>query len=150
MSRVNSVAFAPEGRMLAAASPDGIFLWKLANLSMTSETLATDFRAAPDHTARPRARPTARAGPSNRSSPEDASYWLWDCLIILVVLFSVALLLQRNFLMHQASEECLSLLRSWLDRDGIGLLECRMFLIPGVYRLTVEDQQGVQRRGCAR
>ena len=46
--------------------------------------------------------------------------------------------------MRRARNAC-SLIASWLERDGIGLLECRMFLFPGVYRLTVEDQQGVQR-----
>ena len=81
MSRVRSVAFAPDGRMLAAASREGVFFWDLANLSVTSEALAIGSTAESDRGDGKVARRTVRAGPSNRSTPGDQVLWIWDCLM---------------------------------------------------------------------
>jgi hypothetical protein len=150
MRRVCSVTFAPNGRMLAAASREGVFLWDLAIPSQMRETIAVGPSGARRDGRQTDSRRSEKANKSNDwTRIDDFVSLLMIGMILVTVLLVIAIEIWACLLLYKARPECLSLIKCWVERDGMSLLDCHMFLISNVYRLSVEDPHGIERRGWA-
>jgi hypothetical protein len=76
-------------------------------------------------------------------------FWYFVGVGLFAATLMFLMFVQASFSLYSARDEVRSLLKSWVERDGICFLGCRMFLIPVVYHLSVEDQRGIKRRGWA-
>jgi WD40 repeat protein len=151
MSRVRGVAFAPDGRAVVAATREGVFLWELPSPPL--EGKATSGAAASEPgSGNSGSSPQAASGkPSKRSTNHAAD-------IFLLVMAGASFLLVASLLMrlrraavlsYRAREQCQWLLESWLEREGLSLIRCRMIVLPLAYVITVEDSRGHEYKGWA-
>jgi WD40 repeat protein len=160
MGRVRSVAFAPDGHAIVAATREGVFLWDLVIPSLEDKALSlsggSEQEAGNGHVAQAQLPTTPQQ--ANRSTP------LAENLLLLAItpMFAVCLLIafvwwwkgwKALCLVYQAREQCQWLLESWLERDGITLIHSKMIVIPLYlrlfYRVRVEDGRGRQFQGWA-
>jgi WD domain, G-beta repeat len=148
MSRVCSVAFAPNGRTLAAASREGVFLWDFAIPAPKGETIAASPSGARRDGRQTDPRQAGRAKKSNRwTRTDEFVFWLMISMMLLAVPLMIVLELRAFLLLYKARPECVSLIKCWVEQDGMSLLHCRMFLNPLVYRVSVENRRGIECRG---
>jgi hypothetical protein len=76
-------------------------------------------------------------------------FWFVVGVALFVAALMVLMVVQASFSLYSARDEVRSLLKSWVEGDGMSFLGCRMLLIPVVYHLRVEDQRGIERQGWA-
>ena len=76
-------------------------------------------------------------------------FWFFVGVTLFAVALMVLMVVQASFSLYGARDEVRSLLKSWVEGDGMSYLGCRMLLIPVVYHLRVEDQRGLERQGWA-
>ncbi len=137
MSRVHALAFTPDGRTLAGATRDGVFLW--------------DIVSSLEHRLKIDASRLANGRRSNVliGSLEDLVWLLITVLSFVAVPLIFVLGVRAALLIFEAQEDCQSFLQNRVRRDGLSLRWVRMFLIPVIYRVIVEDQSGLQHQGWA-
>ena len=155
MGRVRSVAFAPDGHAIVAATGEGVFLWDLLipspersgisgeSVSVSGNGQLADVRRP--STAKESKRPTT---PAEKTLMLAITAMYAVCALILFVWWWKALRL-----VYRAREQCRWLLESWLERDGMSLIHSQMIVIPLYhrlfYRVRVEDRRGRQFQGWA-
>jgi hypothetical protein len=150
ISRVRSMAFAPDGRALAAACREGVFVWDLPIPSPERPTISAGPTGARSRAHDSDYLGTGTGKKSSRSTlGEDGLPWLVVIGASYLGVLFLACGWWRCSLAYRARKECRSLLKSWVEGDGMRLFQGQVCLIPFIYRLTVEDQPGVERRGWA-
>jgi hypothetical protein len=148
MTRVSAVAFAPDGRTLAAASPQGVFFWKMSGDFREMAAAARSLVDDPEQSRLGGAGGLKKPYRSILQSEETLWLVLVGVTFLLVpgVTFKT---LSVSLAVYDARAECGAFLRSWVEAEGLRLRECRELLIPAFYRLSVEDLCGMEYGGYA-
>jgi hypothetical protein len=95
-------------------------------------------------------RKPAPAKPRQKTQPSDEFLPLVMFLFGLIWSIAVVMWWRARRLVYRAREQSRWLLESWLERDGMSLIHCRMSTFPRVlWHVTVEDAHGQQFRGSA-
>jgi WD40 repeat protein len=146
MGRVRSVAFAPDGHAVVAATPEGVFLWDLVIPSLEHSAVSDGSLSEPVNGPVADVRRPTTAKQSDRLTPLEENLFLLTLAV--GTPFLVLMSWSSYSLLYRAREQCRWLLESWLERDGLTLIHSQMIIIPLYcrlfYRVRVEDGRGRQ------
>jgi WD40 repeat protein len=157
MGRVRSVAFAPDGHAVVAATREGVFLWDLVIPSLEDKALSLSGGSALEGDNGDMAHAHLPSAPKQTKQSTTPAEDLF--LVAMTALFAVSAPIafvwwwRALWLVYRAREQCRWLLESWLERDGMTLIHSQMIFIPPYlrlfYRVRVEDGRGRQFQGWA-